>query len=652
MFEPQFELSSDLEWMLESGQVDRDLLAEALAQEYAVEFVQSARLFLRDIGLARQAVVRAFGAALVNVYRYQHGMGVRVWLYQFLIAEWRRIKPSSESKPEDDWNQIDHQKRPLRELAVLIYSAGLNIHEAGLVLGESDAKIERQLKEIHLNLLFAAELAKHDIHEDRETLDQRWQAAARARSQSWNDLPLDLETLAGDALADATRRGDRRSGVLRIQEWGWVAVVIALAAGLIWGGNGLLAGEDETQNPRVTLQTRIVEVAVTPRPLAAAKNEDNPALRPTPPFEPTPTPDYSLPLSLDSTSEEIRSWMERAFNLHQNIWLDADLRLYYPQSSQGFPKEYRLQFWLDNRQSRFLILSGPLGVPVQEIFLNLNGQSFQAQSSESGSYDFLDLAGGEGIQGYYLVFQSFMSHLNRYEPGDLYIPQEVTRLLDQSVLIVDQVNQAGERVASLMLDINSGLALRQRYYNTEDQSPLLDVDYRNLSINPRFPNKVFALDFDWDGAYPVNQLLEFEPAKPESLEAGGLTVTQEPPPGYNPYDQSLHFEFEFVYPLPIREPNFLDFRARIFTDEYYLGEVEFVDPWVVICDRSSDGGKLAYANTEWSTDFLYWFDLKDLVLQSHQVNGTVSQLAFSPDGQRLAYFTQREPQGDLHVLNI
>ncbi len=50
MFEPHDELSSDLEWMLESGQVEREQLAEALVREHAFELYHAARLYLRDPG--------------------------------------------------------------------------------------------------------------------------------------------------------------------------------------------------------------------------------------------------------------------------------------------------------------------------------------------------------------------------------------------------------------------------------------------------------------------------------------------------------------------------------------------------------------------------------------------------------------------------
>ncbi|HWQ84615.1 MAG TPA: hypothetical protein VN363_08620, partial [Anaerolineales bacterium] len=649
MFEPPDELSSDLEWMLESGQVDRDLLAEALVEEAAIELDRLAHLYLGSAALARQVMVRALGAALVNVYRYRHGLGVRIWLMRFLVVEWRKTRPVQDSSLTDDWTAVDHQSPRLRELGVLVYGGGFSLQNLALILETDVSNIERLLKDFNLQYFLETGLKSGKKEANQAALDERLRRAAWQRGAAWNAPAPDLAALTNAVVAHATRSGARRGGLLRAQELGLVAIVIALAGAVIWGSGWLMAGEEAGPEPRVTLQTVIVEITTTPQPLAAGGG--------IPQVAPTPmrTAEASHPLSLESDSETIRRRIERAIDFRRSLWLDASLRFYYPYSREGVPGEYRAQIWLDRWREHFLVLSGRQGEPIQEIYLYLLEEgTYQAQRSEHGEYDFQELAEGDGLQTVYLAYQSLYLPMLRYTESDHYIPQELTRLLDRSVLVVDQVNLAGQRLATLWLDVNNGLALRQRHYNPHSQSPLLDVDLDGLLINHRLPEQVFMPQFGWRGAYPMNDLLQFETEIGETDPAAAIGEQLLPPAGFDPSSQALHFEFETIYmeSIPDVLKDFLYHRASLFTEEYFLGKVDFADPWQVICTRSSDGSRLAFAETGGESQSLYWFNLSDLALQSHNANGSVTQLAFSPDGQRLAYFNAGQPLGELQVLDL
>ena len=658
MFEPQSELSSDLEWMLESGQVGSDVLAETLVQEYASQFYRFARLLLWSDSLARQALVRALGAALANLYGYRREVGVKVWLYRFLIIECRKSRRESVIDLPIEWAVVERQKRALRELAVLVYAAGLEVSEAAQAAGIPEMKAGRLLKKLRLNLLLESKYANlaqdGGVGADEKKplieadIDTQLKEIARSLTAGWSDETFSTQEIVDAVEAEATRQGGRRRGFVRFQELLWVGVVIALAGAVIWGSGWLMAGEEAGPEPRVTLQTVIVEITTTPQPLAAGGG--------IPQVAPTPkrTAEASHPLSLASDSETIRSRLESAINFRRSLWLDASLRFYYPYSQEGDPAEYRAQVWFDRWRERFLVLSGGKGEPIQEIYLFIEEQAYQAQRSNRGEYDFQELVGGEGVQAAYLDKLALFLPIYRFSDGDHYIPQELTRLLDRSVLVVDQVNLAGQRLATLWLDVNNGLALRQRHYNPHSQSPLLDVDLDGLLINHRLPEQVFMPQFGWRGAYPMNDLLQFETEIGETDPAAAIGEQLLPPAGFDPSSQALHFEFETIYmeSIPDVPKDFLYHRASLFTEEYFLGKVDFADPWQVICTRSSDGSRLAFAETGGESQSLYWFNLSDLALQSHNANGSVTQLAFSPDSQRLAYFTSRQGQGDLHVLNL
>ncbi len=652
MFEPPDELASDLEWMLESGQVGRDLLAEVLVQEFALELYHPARLYLGNAAQARQAVTGAFAAALANIYRYRHGMGVKSWVFRFLVAEWRRLKHRPASEPRDEWSALEHQKPRLRELGVLAYGAGLNLQEVARVLGAGEGSIERHLKELQVKLLLDQETIAGTQVEEYGALDLRLRAASRLRSQVWNDPPLDLEALTAAALAEASRRGNRRGGVLRVQELGLVAAVIALAVVLIWGRDGLLAADRDELAFQSTQTAVRAALAATSQPEwnYNAGNDRQPEVNP--PRRVVPDPDPEPSLSLASNSDEIHRRLAHAFNFRRNLWLDASIRLYPPQGPTGFPKEYHVQLWYVRNSDRFIILSGPESAPIQEIYYSLYGQPFQFLRSEAGAYEITDIADGLDRQGYYLAFHTLLSQMMEFNEGDRYIPREMARFLERSVLVVDRVNLAGRRVATLLLDTTTGFALRQRYYHPDDQSLSAEIDVLDLSFPRSLPEQVFSPDFPWNGSYPTSANLDFEPGAVSSPPLGLPVEIPTPPAGYRADDQQIYFEFTSVYAVPSSHDESLGFRARIYTADYFLGEIDFANPWKNICQRSPDGALLAFVDIVGISYRLYWFDLNELNLESIIVNGRITQLAFSPDGQRLAFFEASPTSGAVQIYDL
>ena len=86
----------------------------------------------------------------------------------------------------------------------------------------------------------------------------------------------------------------------------------------------------------------------------------------------------------------------------------------------------------------------------------------------------------------------------------------------------------------------------------------------------------------------------------------------------------------------------------MFAARFYLGAVDFGNPWTLICARSPDGMKVAYvsdpfhANPPENYGFLRWFDL-DFPIHGAQIPLPLSgvfatQFTFSPDSRQLAVF--------------
>ena len=85
MFEQPEDLAPDLEWMLGSDQVPRDIILEALVEEHYAEIYRLALSVLSDPGAAKRATQVTIAHALANQYSYRVNMGVDIWLNRFAL---------------------------------------------------------------------------------------------------------------------------------------------------------------------------------------------------------------------------------------------------------------------------------------------------------------------------------------------------------------------------------------------------------------------------------------------------------------------------------------------------------------------------------------------------------------------------------------
>ena len=104
------------------------------------------------------------------------------------------------------------------------------------------------------------------------------------------------------------------------------------------------------------------------------------------PSAPLSTPQTaSAILSLDSTSEEIQSAMLESATQWETIWMDGTVTWYDPTGAGNPPQVFHEQVWLDQMESRFRVLLGPVdgvaeslklcdGMTILEMDLS-NGQS-------------------------------------------------------------------------------------------------------------------------------------------------------------------------------------------------------------------------------------------------------------------------------------
>ncbi|HEX7975032.1 MAG TPA: hypothetical protein VF498_11540, partial [Anaerolineales bacterium] len=245
---------------------------------------------------------------------------------------------------------------------------------------------------------------------------------------------------------------------------------------------------------------------------------------------------------------------------------------------------------------------------------------------------------------------------------------------ERLALRVDQIDPAtGRVIAHLWLDPITGAILRRQQFGGRDGVTLLwEYALTGIAYNQGFPAELFDPRIPWQGGYaqdytgrPVDsdQQGSFTPVRPTERM---LYIPIRPPAGFDPSHSRLTFQFAQDFSLP---PALLPFGfpplrgspamypAEIFADSYYLGEVEFIDPWTALCARSADGLRIAYSSAQLEPgqkgSVLAWFSLKDLSkVRRISFEGILRSFSISPDGRRLAAFSFNQSSGVLSGVDL
>ena len=259
------ELTSDLEWMLQSGQVPEDALAAELTRAYFQDLARWLALVLDDPDGAAVASLEAILAAAAQAYRFPGGCSAREWVFQQAaraargeLRQLRRKRLLSGlaalfgrqgmgiSQPETGlqaaaWLATDQLPDEPRLAACLAWGLGETPESIGTILGKAETDVDGLLelarRRVLLNLpLF--DLSRQDLPE--QDLDQTVQAIFEARYRQLWPEPPEIESLVEAVAAEAGRQTGLRSRLLRFKEFAWLGVVAALVLGGFYLVNQLL----------------------------------------------------------------------------------------------------------------------------------------------------------------------------------------------------------------------------------------------------------------------------------------------------------------------------------------------------------------------------------------------------------------------------
>ncbi len=295
--EPTPDLTSDIEWMLQSNQAPREMLLETLVGEYYAFLYHLALAFLEDSKAAKKATYEAISTAVNNAYDYQGETSVKLWLVrhvldsceQLLARERRRGKlrqliggkpaephprPPQSTLDEALWKVLDERDRMDRLVCSLSILHGWKDGEIGLALQCNPEEVESSLEATRQGLFEA--MAGMDESRDaaareshlRMILLRRW-PTLEASNTEISDWSAQVSQYSRKALAHGQRSSYLRETIV-------IAAIILILAGLAWILN-LDQGNPETNAPvqrtvvvtRVRIITQLVQFPPsTPTPTA------------------------------------------------------------------------------------------------------------------------------------------------------------------------------------------------------------------------------------------------------------------------------------------------------------------------------------------------------------------------------------------------
>jgi LysM repeat protein len=268
------DLDADLEWMVQSGQVEQDVLTDVLFEAWFERIFKLAFAFFMDSGEAVYATIETINSLLLNVHQYHSGIGIDVWIYRTIIDVFGRVlkeknflrgllhrrnrkkgrevlfrQPPSLDEPLakivqnilDSLTPEDHLlsllryllRVPLDKLAQ-VYKSDIKIILFRLQIGRS--RLRREIE--HTN--YPADSLKTGY------LDTLFE---RVLHQTWLELVIDsnFKKIAHSEISQQVkRRNDFRNTKISYQEFGWVGGVIVIVILLILGIGNLLPGFNDT----------------------------------------------------------------------------------------------------------------------------------------------------------------------------------------------------------------------------------------------------------------------------------------------------------------------------------------------------------------------------------------------------------------------
>lgn len=379
------------------------------------------------------------------------------------------------------------------------------------------------------------------------------------------------------------------------------------------------------------------------------------------------------PLTLASSHEDIWRRILLSRFTWQSLWADVLVIVHGPEGYIGPPLVERHQVWLE-QGAHGIHISSPLAgneLSLEEITPSSRGPGYLSLLHGSDDYSRL----GSQVPWFYMSSESIISipylanffFIADYDfpPQRLYFRAvEESTWADRPVLIINATDGAGNLQATLWLDSQTGLALREQFFSADSDSHVrLETTVQKVAYNQRFPADllgnltsggngiVFASNFQ---GTPQDQQAQPHPSTWEALSSQVMPPGLRPPQGF---DFSMS-RLAFVSSSPGTEEGHGQAQFQLYADQYLLGDIFIDDAWHSICARSKSGRQIVIS--QWSqppgepASVVGWYDLADMFPGMAQIPEVIiTRLAFSPQAETIAAagVNQRTGSSRLYLIN-
>lgn len=482
-----------------------------------------------------------------------------------------------------------------------------------------------------------------EIYDDRSASLQSQQLLNPKLMQSTNHWqnsdplsPHQLELAIQDIKTAV--RGKKKSGSKRItaQVLG-LLVVISLVVLVMLGTRDSWSPEPVAENPSPTLESAGEQTSSEIITSQMDIEQDNQLLS-------------NEPLTLNSTSDEIRERIQTSKQYWDTMWAEIIVTFRGPDSYLGPPIYERHQYWIDPQRGGMLV-SGPVGgFPNSIERFSIPSDFKDGDWSMRMSSEYAQI--GSQLPWFTLNLETVINLpfvlnflANPTMTGGIqtvsYTPVGEQIWAGHQALIVDLILDSGFVIAQVHLDSETGIVLQEQYFDpASNGKAIIESKLKDLKFNQPMP----AMWKHPDSAILSSSRLqpgmiteEYDTSGESDTNSLGWLSADIAPLDYDPARARL--TFFSVYPLKADAVGTVSY--SLFADDTYIGDIDLINPLQMICTRSPSGNRIAF--TKWTMysgkgiSNVFWFDLDELRLSSHRLPEIhLHWIGFSPDNELLA----------------
>ena len=344
----------------------------------------------------------------------------------------------------------------------------------------------------------------------------------------------------------------------------------------------------------------------------------------------------------------IRERIQSSTQYWDTLWAELIVTFHGPGSYLGPPRRERHQFWIDPQHGGMLV-SGPVGeFPnfIERFSIPSDFEFGDMSWRESSEYAII----GSELPWFYLNIETiinlpfvlnYLGYSTLSGRSEIYTPVSEQIWAGHKAIIVDLSLDSGFVMAQILLDSETGIVLKEQYYDPASNGKvIIESQLKDLKFNLPMPTMWKRPDsaiLSLPNLFPGSNTDENDTNSETGLTFNNLLPAGDVSINIDPARSKL--SFLTVSPQEENEDGTVSY--NLFADDVYIGDIALINPLRMICSRSPNGNRIAFA--KWSIypgeaiSNVFWFDLDELQLSSHRLPGIFPYwIGFSPDNRLLA----------------